>query len=127
MALQRPLGQQGQRVARILQGYKVETSESWALLKQKFGPGIRHRELYSIASVIACEFNITGLSRDSQRSIAVLLQWFEQQWSAIEPILPLITQCDENREPIDHTREILLSEIKYGARHRHSPLVELVS
>jgi hypothetical protein len=98
----RPLGKQGTRVANILQGYNVETSTSWIEIRKRFGNGITHRELFSIASIISSQFNISGLSRDARRSFVVLLKWFDDKWSWIDPILPLITQLDENQQPVIH-------------------------
>jgi hypothetical protein len=100
------IGKQGKRVAELLSGFDFEGCEAWKALKKAFGAGLRHRELYSVGCVLAAEFGLPNPSRDTQRSMAVLIKWFQTNWSAIEPILPSIHVLDADLNPINEAREL---------------------
>jgi hypothetical protein len=100
------IGKQGKRVAELLSGFDFEGCEAWKALKTALGAGIRHRELYSVAQVLASTFGFPPPSRDAQRSMAVLIKWFQTNWSAIEPILPSVHILDADLNLINEAREV---------------------
>jgi hypothetical protein len=99
------LRKEGQHIAQVLQNFNYETSDAWAFLTHHFSSGVRHRELNSIALITSKTFNIPRVTRDAQRSYPMLIKWFQDNWGAIEPILPLVSLRDENDRPIDAARE----------------------
>jgi hypothetical protein len=44
--------------------------------------------------------------RDVRRSFPRLIEWFEENWAAITPILPLLALRDASDQVIDGRREL---------------------
>jgi hypothetical protein len=98
-------GKDGQRVRQLIAGFDFEGCEAWQALKKSFGKGLRHRELYSLGLILSSEFALAPPTRDAQRSMAVLIKWFHDNWNLIEPILPVIQLLDAEMVPITEERE----------------------
>jgi hypothetical protein len=94
-----------QHIAQILKTFNYQTSDAWTILTHHFSSGIRHRELRSIAFILSKIFNIPPITRDAHRSYPVLIKWFQENWTAIEPVLPLISLRDEYDQQINSDRE----------------------
>ncbi|EAX87566.1 hypothetical protein TVAG_063350 [Trichomonas vaginalis G3] len=89
-------GTEAARVKKRLADFDSENSEAWKVISQMFGPGVTHSELKSIAQII-CEHTTNPkirLDRDASRDNRVLLKWFTENWSVIEPHLQNITLRD---------------------------------
>jgi hypothetical protein len=103
---QTPVGKEKTHIGEILRTFDFESCDAWEAITHKFSTGIRHRELCSIALVIVRYFGVRKISRDARRSFPVLIKWFQDNWSEIEPLLSIMNLLDENEEVIDHDREL---------------------
>jgi hypothetical protein len=59
-----------------------------------FGPDLKQEELVSIAELIAKRLDIR-LDRDARRRKIVMVKWFDENWTAVEPLLSAIVLEDE--------------------------------
>jgi hypothetical protein len=75
-------------------------------LQAQFGVGCSLRELRSVALVVADCVGLT-LSRSAKRTLPGLIQWFDQNWSVLTPLLSLVCLLDEEGTPITLARELL--------------------
>jgi hypothetical protein len=98
-------GRQGRHIAKILQTFDFRASHAWNAITNTFGSGIRHRELVSVAIVIAAHFGVARVSRDAQRSYPVLVKWFDDNWEAVGPVLHRVSLRDNEDRVIDRDRE----------------------
>jgi hypothetical protein len=103
---QTPLGKEKSHISEILRTFDFESCEAWQAITHRFSTGIRHRELCSIALVIVRYFGVTKISRDARRSFPVLIKWFQDNWSEINPLIATMNLLDENEEVIDYDREL---------------------
>jgi hypothetical protein len=110
-------GRQGQKTAEILAGFDFEGCDAWKALKSTFRASLRHRELQSLGEVLVREFALPPLNRDTQRSMAVMIKWFQDNWSAIEPILPAVQMLDEESgPPSEATAKITSPQVTWDHR-----------
>jgi hypothetical protein len=77
------------RIASRLDGFNPKDTPAWREITRRFGASIKQPELVSIASVLAQSTNIK-LDRDAKRRKAVLIKWFEENWTTIEPFLDYV-------------------------------------
>jgi hypothetical protein len=72
----------------------------------QFSSGIRQGELTSVACIL-CSLNesLSIITRSHRRSFPLLILWFEENWTMIEHVLPLVALCDESEVPINFLRE----------------------
>jgi hypothetical protein len=73
-------------------------------LRGRFGPGIVTKELKWIQAVLCTKIPDLKADRDSTRDGRVLVKWFEENWTAISPVLQYIQLLDENEESITPAR-----------------------
>ena len=83
-----------ERVKKRVDGFEWRDSEVWITLTAKFGPRLNHEELTSIAELIAGHADLK-IDRDAKRRKVVLLKWFEEHWSIVRSLLPVIVLEDE--------------------------------
>jgi hypothetical protein len=98
-------GKESRHIAQMLKGFDYTTCEAWSGLTQHFSSGIRHRELISIAFLITEWFHVPKIPRDARRSYPMLVKWFQDHWTTIQPMLPLISIRDDENCLIDSSRE----------------------
>ena len=82
-----------ERVRRRVGGFDWKQSRVWRDLTAHFGPKVNHEELISIAELISKHANIK-LDRDAKRRKVVLVKWFQEHWSMIQPLLGAIVLDD---------------------------------
>jgi hypothetical protein len=68
----------------------------WKNLQDRFGTGVSHQELCSIAKLISQHFGLPEPNRDAKRVKTMLIKWFYNNWEAISPILCDIALCEED-------------------------------
>jgi hypothetical protein len=100
-------GKEGRHIAVLLRGFDFQRSPAWKAITNNFSSGIRHRELCSVAILIAAKFGVPRVPRDAHRSYPVLIKWFEDNWEAVEPVLPFVCLRDEDDKVINRDRECL--------------------
>jgi hypothetical protein len=83
------VSEERERIQRRVAGFHWKKSCAWHHLSTAYGPELSQQELVSIADLICPRLNIK-LDRDARRRKIVMLKWFEENWSTIQPILPLI-------------------------------------
>jgi hypothetical protein len=81
------------RIASRLNGFNSKDNTVWKAITQRFGANIKQPELLSMAQVLASHANIK-LDRDAKRRKSVLIKWFEENWTAIEPFLQFVVLED---------------------------------
>jgi hypothetical protein len=81
-----PFAAEKQRIASRLDGFSPKDTPAWREITRRFGANIKQPELVSIASVLAQSTNIK-LDRDAKRRKAVLIKWFEENWTTVAPFL----------------------------------------
>jgi hypothetical protein len=84
------------RIASRLNGFNSKDNSVWKAITQRFGANIKQPELLSMALILASHANVK-LDRDAKRRKSVLIKWFEENWSAIEPFLQFVVL--ENAHP----------------------------
>jgi hypothetical protein len=77
------------RIASRLSGFNPKDAGVWRELSRRFGTNVNQPELVSIATVLAQSANIK-LDRDAKRRKAVLIKWFEENWTEIAPFLDYV-------------------------------------
>jgi hypothetical protein len=77
------------RIAGRLTGFNVKDNPAWKEITAKFGTNIKQPELLSIADVLARHANIK-LDRDAKRRKAVLIKWFNENWTSLQPWLDFV-------------------------------------
>jgi hypothetical protein len=77
------------RIAGRLSGFNVKDNPVWKEITAKFGTNIKQPELLSIADVLARHANIK-LDRDAKRRKAVLIKWFNENWTQLQPWLDFV-------------------------------------
>jgi hypothetical protein len=70
-------------------GFDWQASFTWNYLVRLFGPKLRHEELVSIGELVGRRLRIK-VDRDARRRKIVMIKWFEDNWSVIEPLLPWV-------------------------------------
>lgn len=107
--VERGRGVEATRVINRLSGFNREISDAWIEIKSRFGPGITHNELKSVA-IIVCERTGEKLDRDATRDSRVLVKWFDERWNKIESVVKKIHLHDNNDEIINAEREESLNK-----------------
>lgn len=77
------------RIQKRIQGFKWRDSRVWEFLTARFGHKLTQDELVSIADLI-CRQTQLRLDRDARRRKVVLLKWFEENWTIVQPLLHII-------------------------------------
>ncbi|KAK8889745.1 hypothetical protein M9Y10_034499 [Tritrichomonas musculus] len=72
-----------------MSNFDFANSPAWMMIKKKGWDNLNHKELLSIASVIANKCNIT-LDREAKRRKPILVKWFDENLSAILPAVDFI-------------------------------------
>jgi hypothetical protein len=83
-----------ERVQRRVCGFDWRASPAWGQLNCLFGPRLSQSELVSIAELVSEPLKLK-LDRDARRRKAVMIKWFEENWSYIVPLLHFVV-LDEN-------------------------------
>lgn len=96
-------GAEAMRVQRHLTNWSLEDSLAFKEIQKQFTSQVRHAELKSIAQVLCDVCPRLRLHRDAARDNRVLIKWFDDNWSQIQPIMPKIHLRDENEEIISET------------------------
>ena len=78
-----------ERVRLRVKNFDWKKSKVWKILTQQFGEKLTHEELTSVAELLSNSLKIK-LDRDAKRRKIVLVKWFEENWSYIEPVLRYI-------------------------------------
>ena len=74
------------RVEMRLNDFDYKNSDAWQIICERFGPGLTHNELLSIAQIIAFHARIR-LDREAKRRKEVLIKWFQENIVTIIPFL----------------------------------------
>ncbi|OHT05398.1 hypothetical protein TRFO_06001 [Tritrichomonas foetus] len=82
-----------ERINSRLNGFNPKDNPAWREITQRFGNNIKQPELLSIATVLANNASLK-LDRDAKRRKSVLIKWFEENWSAIQPFLDYVVLED---------------------------------
>ena len=82
-----------------IRDFDPENSPACIKFNAKFGRGIVHSELKSLAEFI-CEKIHIELDRDTKRDNRVLYKWFHENWHAIEQIIDRIELFDKDHKEI---------------------------
>lgn len=90
-----------------------ESTREYHILKMNFSSGFCLSELKAVSMILTTFFNVPKPNRDEKRSSTLLLGWFINNWSLIEPFLPLIQLRDKNNRIIDGKREMIETGIYY--------------
>jgi hypothetical protein len=77
------------RIQRRLDGFDWQKSRAWLHLCCQFGPRLNQEELVSIAELVGNHLGIRP-DRDARRRKIVMIKWFEEHWTAIQPVLRLV-------------------------------------
>ena len=85
------------RISERLCGFNAKESDVVKAIYTKFGANVKQGELVNIAQVIASKVNIK-LDRDAKRRKTVLLKWFSENWSKIQPYLKYIVLEDDSND-----------------------------
>lgn len=88
--LSEQISEERERVQRRVDGFNWKKSNVWKQLCCRFGPKLNQEELVSVADLLCEKLNIK-LDRDARRRKSVIIKWFEEHWTQIHPILPMIT------------------------------------
>ena len=96
-------GAEAMRVQKQLTNWSQEDSVAFKEIQKQFTSQVRHAELKSIAQVICDVCPSLRLHRDASRDNRVLIKWFDDNWSKIQPIMPKIHLRDEHEEIISET------------------------
>jgi hypothetical protein len=99
-------GREARVVREELNGFEHKRCPAWRAITDRFGGGIRLRELRGI--VFAIQFHIekkTGRvlpppSRTTKRSLPLLVKYINEHSGDVLPYFPLVTLCDAAHEPI---------------------------
>lgn len=92
-------------VERQVDGFDPENTIAWKTIQLKFSTGIRHPELLSIAYILEKIGHLPKITRTCRRSYVVLIKWFNENWTEIEPLLNRIQLLDENEMVISGSRQ----------------------
>lgn len=93
-----------------LRGFSLNESKAWKSICEQFGPNLNQSELLSIAEVLCLEVNQTQrnlplkVDREAKRRKEVLIKWFDENYTDLQPHLKTIVLEDENGEIIDSRR-----------------------
>lgn len=92
-------GSDAQKVIKRIKDFDPENSPACIKLNAKFGRGIVHSELKSLAEFI-CEKLHIELDRDAKRDNRVLYKWFHENWAMIDQIIDRIELFDKDHNVI---------------------------
>ena len=92
-------GADAQKVIKRIKDFDQETSPACRKIHSRFGRGIIHEELKSLAEFI-CEKVHIELDRDAKRDNRVLHKWFQENWEVIEPVIDQIELFDKDHQLI---------------------------
>jgi hypothetical protein len=81
-------------VRRRLDGFVVEASDAWRILRERFGETIKTNELRSIADVLCRKSPGLRLDRDAVRDGRVLVKWYEENLGIVAHLLPYVELRD---------------------------------
>lgn len=90
-------------------------SLAYKLLLKKFSSGVTLPELFSIATVISSNI-LSGINkpgRNEQRSLPLLIKWYEKNWDLVYPILPFVQLRDKDDKIICERREFIEKCLNY--------------
>jgi hypothetical protein len=91
-----PLNKEKVRILGRLKDFNAKDCGVWREITRRFGRNIKQPGLLSIAAVLAGHANIK-LDRDARRRKTVLVKWFEENWSALQPYLDYVVLEDRGR------------------------------
>jgi hypothetical protein len=72
-----------------------KSSHAWRKVTSRYGDGLNHAELLSVAEVVAYNLNVP-LDREAKRRKSLLIKWFEDNMNEIEPFLDYVKLVDSN-------------------------------
>jgi hypothetical protein len=85
-----------ERISGRLGDFNAKDSSAWKEITRRFGKNLKQPELLSMANVVASNAGIK-LDRDARRRKTVLLKWFEENWTVIQPYLDYVVFEDGPR------------------------------
>ena len=103
--VQRGQGNEAQRVNKRLDGFDHLNCVAFQGIRKWFSCGITNNELKSIARVLCIKIQGLQLDRDATRDNRVLIKWYDENWTTIEPYLKYIQLRDEGGDVIDPSRD----------------------
>lgn len=107
-SLNAPLAQLFSKKKKKNNNFSYHNSVEYKTLIQRYSSGVRLPELCSLAKILSSIlFGIIEPSREERRSFPLLIEWYHNYWSLIEPVLPYIQFRDENNQVIDGRRELI--------------------
>ena len=89
-----------------LNQFDWERSKGYEMIKKKGWDQLNHKELRSIAVILAKKCNIT-LDREAKRRKPILVKWFDDNWCDISKIIGRFALLDQNESPISGHRELV--------------------
>jgi hypothetical protein len=104
-APKRVKGKEARHIRERVKSFCAKESEAWKMIVGRFGSGIRHRELCSLAISLSSRYGVTPISRDEKRNADVTVKWFQDNIDVIRPILTHFQLLDDDEQPIDSERE----------------------
>jgi hypothetical protein len=78
-----------ERISGRLGDFNPKDSPVWREITRRFGKNLKQPELLSMANVLASNAGIK-LDRDARRRKTVLLKWFDENWTVIQPYLDYV-------------------------------------
>lgn len=103
--VERGKGSEAQRVNKRLEGFDHMNCTAFLGIRKWFSCGITNNELKSMARVLCSKIDGLQLDRDATRDNRVLIKWYDENWSIIEPNLKYIQLRDEGGSVIDPSRD----------------------
>lgn len=103
-------GYEAQAVRHELGDFDYLASKGYALVVHCFGDTIRLRELKAVVFTIIhhlqtkYRINMPPLSRNAKRSFPLLIKYITENMDVMEPVFPLISLCDKDKNPINYGR-----------------------
>ena len=99
---ERGRGSEAIRVKARLEGFSHADSGACQYLEKRF-PGIVHKELKAIATILCTNIGGLILDRDAARDTRVLHKWFDENWDKIAPCIGELKLLDENKREISRS------------------------
>ena len=95
-------GKEKFRIQNRLRDFNPRENQAWKEITSRFGTSLKQPELLSIAQVLSQNANVK-LDRDAKRRKCVLIKWFSENWSKLQPFLGyvILENSSDNTVPIN--------------------------
>lgn len=112
-------GMEACAMKRELGTFDFESCPAWSAITYYFGRTLRLRELKGIVLSIIHHVSESGttlprLSRNSKRSLGLLVKYINDHYSIFVPLLRSVTLCDEDWHPISFRDAGILTGEPWG-------------